>query len=80
MAARIAEGGHNSAFETELALYRKTVNSENAFNAKIESGGTVILGEEILLRAAVRDGDGKFYNLLHLAFFSFFIYLYFSLV
>ncbi|XP_058789206.1 uncharacterized protein LOC131663117 [Phymastichus coffea] len=56
-APRVAAGGHKSAFETELTLHRRTPGSEQ-FDSKIEAGGTVVLGEEILLRAAVRDGDG----------------------
>ncbi|XP_034934166.1 uncharacterized protein [Chelonus insularis] len=62
MAPRIATGGHNNVFETEVGLYRKTLGSEHLFDTKIQPGGTVILGEEILLRAAVREGDGWRYS------------------
>lgn len=60
MAPRVATGGNKNIFETEVGLYRKTLGSEHLFDAKIQPGGTVILGEEILLRVAVRDGDGKY--------------------
>lgn len=61
MAPRVATGGHKSAFETDIGLYRKSfgANEQQVFDAKIESGGTLLLGEEILLRAAVREGDGS---------------------
>ncbi|XP_031782250.1 uncharacterized protein LOC103317629 [Nasonia vitripennis] len=66
MAPRVAAGGHKSAFETDIALYRKSFGAGSAeqqvFDAKIESGGTLLLGEEILLRAAVREGDGWKYS------------------
>lgn len=57
MAPRVAGGGND--FQTDVALYRKTYNSENIFDKRIESGGTVILGEEILLRVSIREGDGN---------------------
>lgn len=56
---KIEAGGYKSDFQTDVALYRKTFNSENVFDTRIESGGTVILGEEILLRVLVREGDGN---------------------
>lgn len=59
MAPRVATGGHKNAFETEVGLYRKTLGSDHQFDVKIQPGGAVILGEEILLRAAIREGDGK---------------------
>ncbi|XP_063995571.1 uncharacterized protein LOC135172947 isoform X2 [Diachasmimorpha longicaudata] len=62
MTARVATGGHKDSFETEIGLYRKTTGSDQLFDARIPSGGTVILGEEILLRAVVRDGDGWKYS------------------
>lgn len=60
MAPRVATGGHKNAFETEIGLYRKTLGSNHLFDSRIQPGGTVILGEEILLRVAVREGDGKY--------------------
>ncbi|XP_008544247.2 uncharacterized protein LOC103568968, partial [Microplitis demolitor] len=62
MAPRVAAGGHKNAFETEIGLYRKTLGSDNLFDSRIQPGGTVILGEEILLRVAVREGDGWRYS------------------
>ncbi|XP_033212365.1 uncharacterized protein LOC117169964 [Belonocnema kinseyi] len=61
MVPRVAAGGGND-FQTDVALYRKTYNSENIFDKRIESGGTVILGEEILLRVSIREGDGWRYS------------------
>lgn len=58
MAPRVATGGLKNAFQTDIGLFRKSYGSENLFDVKINSGGTVVLGEEILLRALVRDGDG----------------------
>ncbi|CAD6224748.1 GSCOCG00005533001-RA-CDS [Cotesia congregata] len=62
MAPRVATGGHKNAFETEIGLYRKTLGSNHLFDSRIQPGGTVILGEEILLRVAVREGDGWRYS------------------
>ncbi|KAK0093690.1 hypothetical protein PV326_012898 [Microctonus aethiopoides] len=62
MAPRVATGGHKNAFETEVGLYRKTLGSDHQFDVKIQPGGAVILGEEILLRAAIREGDGWKYS------------------
>ena len=61
-APKVETGGHKNAFETEVGLYRKTFGSGHLFDAKIQPGGTVILGEEILLRALVREGDGTYYE------------------
>ncbi|XP_046410190.1 uncharacterized protein LOC124174771 [Neodiprion fabricii] len=62
MAPRVAAGGLKNAFQTDIGLFRKSYNSENVFDVKILPGGTVVLGEEILLRALVRDGDGWKYS------------------
>nr|XP_011304913.1 PREDICTED: uncharacterized protein LOC105267625 [Fopius arisanus] len=62
MAVRVATGGHKNSFETEIGLYRKSLGSEQLFDSRIQPGGTVILGEEVLLRAVVRDGDGWKYS------------------
>lgn len=59
MSPRIATGGDKNIFETDIGLYRKAFGSDNLFDAKIQPGGTVILGEKILLRVVVRDGDGE---------------------
>lgn len=71
MAARVATGGHRNTFETEMGLYRKTSGfsgSNPLFDAKIQPGGAVILGEEVLLRAVVRDGDGEQYTAINNSF------------
>ncbi|XP_024938704.1 uncharacterized protein LOC107265660 [Cephus cinctus] len=62
MAPRIATGGFKNVFETDVALYRKTYSSDNIFDTRIQPGGTVILGEEVLLRVLVREGDGWKYS------------------
>ncbi|XP_048514993.1 uncharacterized protein LOC105687923 [Athalia rosae] len=62
MAPRVAAGGLKNAFQTDVGLFRKSYGSENLFDQKINPGGTVVLGEEILLRALVRDGDGWKYS------------------
>ena len=60
IAPRVAAGGYKHDFQTDVGLYRKTYSSENIFDTRIESGGTVILGEEILLRVLIKEGDGSF--------------------
>ncbi|XP_043282098.1 uncharacterized protein [Venturia canescens] len=59
---KVETGGYKNVFETEVGLYRKTFGSGHLFDAKIQPGGTVILGEEVLLRALVREGDGWRYS------------------
>lgn len=52
-------GGSKNALDVDVALFRKTYNSKNIFDTRIQSGGTVVLGEEILLRVLVNGDDGK---------------------
>lgn len=52
-------GGSKNALDVDVGLFRKTYNSENIFDTRIQSGGTVVLGEEILLRVLVNGDDGK---------------------
>lgn len=52
-------GGSKNALDVDVGLFRKTYNSENIFDTRIQSGGTVVLGEEILLRVLVNGNDGK---------------------
>lgn len=54
----IAIGGYKNSFETEIALFRRSFGSE-IFDTKIEAGGGVLLGEQLLLRVAVKQGDGS---------------------
>lgn len=62
MVPRIVTGGLKNPLQTDVGLYRKTFNSENVFDTRIQSGGTLILGEEVLLRVLVREGDGWRYS------------------
>lgn len=39
-------------------LLRKSAGSNN-FDQPLQTGSVVLLGEEIVLRASVQDGDGK---------------------
>lgn len=52
-------GGFRNALDVDVGLFRKTYGSENIFDTRIQSGGTVVLGEEILLRVLVNGDDGK---------------------
>lgn len=52
----IATGGGQQLFHSKVGLFRK--NSENLFTKPLHAGDMVTLGEEILLRAQVRQGDG----------------------
>lgn len=53
-------GGSNNMLDVDVGLFRKTYGSETNFDTKIESGGTVVLGEEILLRVLVNGNDGNY--------------------
>ena len=52
-------GGAENALNIDVGLFRKTYNSKNIFDTKIQSGGTVVLGEEILLRVLINGNDSK---------------------
>ena len=52
-------GGAENALNIDVGLFRKTYDSKNIFDTKIQSGGTVVLGEEILLRVLVNGNDSK---------------------
>lgn len=52
----VATGGGQQLFHSRVGLFRK--NSENVFTKPLHSGDSVSLGEDILLRAQVRAGDG----------------------
>lgn len=58
-------GGSKNALDVDVGLFRKTYNSENIFDTRIQSGGTVVLGEEILLRVLVNGDDGKRIRVAH---------------
>ncbi|KAG5893031.1 hypothetical protein JTB14_026583 [Gonioctena quinquepunctata] len=55
--AIIASGGGKQKFNSHMVLLRKSPGSNN-FDQPLQSGNTVLLGEEIVLRATVSDGDG----------------------
>lgn len=52
-------GGAENALNVDVGLFRKTYGSKNIFDTRIQSGGTVVLGEEILLRVLVNSDDSK---------------------
>lgn len=52
-------GFTTDALNVDVGLFRKTYGSENTFDTRIQSGGTVVLGEEILLRVSINGDDGK---------------------
>ncbi|XP_025074959.1 uncharacterized protein LOC105430644 [Pogonomyrmex barbatus] len=53
----LLNGGAENALNADVGLFRKTYGSKNIFDTRIQSGGTVVLGEEILLRVLVNDDD-----------------------
>ncbi|XP_071577826.1 uncharacterized protein [Temnothorax nylanderi] len=53
----VLNGGAENALNVDVGLFRKTYGSRNIFDARIKSGGTVVLGEEILLRVLVNGDD-----------------------
>jgi len=55
----VLNGGAENALNIDVGLFRKTYNSKNIFDTKIQSGGTVVLGEEILLRVLINGNDSK---------------------
>nr|XP_050858195.1 uncharacterized protein LOC127067401 isoform X1 [Vespula vulgaris]XP_050858196.1 uncharacterized protein LOC127067401 isoform X1 [Vespula vulgaris]XP_050858197.1 uncharacterized protein LOC127067401 isoform X1 [Vespula vulgaris]XP_050858198.1 uncharacterized protein LOC127067401 isoform X1 [Vespula vulgaris] len=57
MVPRVVTGGSQNTLEIDVGLFRKTFHSEKVFDTRIQSGDTVILGEEVLLRVLVRDGN-----------------------
>lgn len=54
----VAQGGGNQQFRSQVGLFRKT--DENGFSQPLTTGSVVQLGEELMLRAQVRAGDGKY--------------------
>ncbi|XP_001659563.2 uncharacterized protein LOC110679710 [Aedes aegypti] len=52
-----AYGGTQRPFRTQLGLFRRSDNG-NGFTRALEPGGSVVLGEELMLRTQVRSGDG----------------------
>ncbi|XP_019873965.2 uncharacterized protein LOC109602078 isoform X2 [Aethina tumida] len=53
----VVSGGGQRNFDSKLNLFRKSTGSDN-FDQLVLPGSTVTLGEELVLRAAVQDGDG----------------------
>ena len=49
-------GGHD--FLSEIGLFRKLPGTD-LFAARVKSGSTIELGENVQLRSIVRAGDGK---------------------
>lgn len=57
----IASGGHQRNFEMDVNIFRRNPLSKE-FTQIISPGSPVQLGEELLLRASVKDGDGWKYS------------------
>jgi len=57
-ATTFAQGGSQQPFRTQVALFRKSDGSGSSFTRSIDPGGTVQLGEEMMLRIHTRAGDG----------------------
>lgn len=57
----VAQGGGNQQFRSQVGLFRKT--DENGFSQALTTGSVVQLGEELMLRAQVRAGDGKYFTI-----------------
>lgn len=55
-----AHGGTKQNFRTQLGLYRQ---SSSGFSKILDSGPFVQLGEELMLRAQIKSGDGEFTSL-----------------
>nr|XP_023013806.1 uncharacterized protein LOC111503676 [Leptinotarsa decemlineata] len=55
--AIVASGGGKQKFHSQMVLLRKSPGSNN-FDQILQSGSVVFLGEDIILRAIVQDGDG----------------------
>ncbi|KAJ6633417.1 hypothetical protein Bhyg_16333 [Pseudolycoriella hygida] len=54
-AGTLANGGSQLPFRTQMGIYRL---GNNGFTRNLEPGGVVLLGEELMLRAHVKFGDG----------------------
>lgn len=67
----IATGGGQRGFNSNMALLRKSPGSNN-FDQPLQTGSVVLLGEEIVLRANVQDGDGKLKTLFLFCFNQYF--------
>lgn len=53
----LAQGGAQQPFRTHLELFRHSPGS-NDFVRMLDAGAVVLLGEELMLRAQVKSGDG----------------------
>lgn len=58
-----AHGGSSQQLRTHLGLYR---HSGSGFSRNLGSGATVQLGEELMLRAQVKAGDGELMLFAHI--------------
>ncbi|KAJ8921026.1 hypothetical protein NQ315_015822 [Exocentrus adspersus] len=54
--AVVASGGGQKNFDSRLVLLRKSKSGN--FDQQLQPGSVVLLGEELVLRAVVQDGDG----------------------
>lgn len=60
-----AHSGTKQNFRTQLGLYRQ---SGSGFSKSLDSGSFVQLGEELMLRAQIKSGDGKLIISIFLSF------------
>lgn len=60
----MASGGFQRSFETQVGLFRRTPGTTE-FTQIVAPGTAISLGEVLLLRAAVREGDGRLYLQKH---------------
>lgn len=56
----LARGGSQQNFESQVDLLRRSSDGTNKFSRVVKPGTIVQIGEELLLRASVREGDGMF--------------------
>ena len=57
LSGAFAQGGSQLPFRTYLGIMRKDQNG-GGYTRNLEPGGTVTLGEELILRSQVKAGDG----------------------
>lgn len=63
--ATVVTGGSQRGFESQVGLFRRAgarsgaTDNPGDFSRSVAPGQAVLLGEDLMLRATVRDGDGK---------------------
>lgn len=56
----MASGGNQRHFEMQVGLFRRSPGVGGDYSLAIAPGAALPLGEDLLLRATVREGDGKY--------------------